>query len=333
MEDFISKLRQTTEQEHGPTKEALSKILETIKNTQINVLLVGGTGVGKSSTINALFHTSDMHMENKATVGESANPETMGVTQYKLKNVVIWDTPGLGDSTEKDQQHQEKITELLNRKDNSGKPLMDLIFLVLDGTSRDFSSAYKLIKEVVAPNLQPDEKSRLLIGINKADKVMHHKFWDEEHNQPKPELVSKLNKQAETVKKRISEDTGFSPDVIYYSAGETHDGELIQQPYNLTKLLSFIIDHLPKKKRAAMVNDMSKNSKNFESNDDGDKYQNKIKESFLDSLVDIGSALLWHAKDVASEIYQKSGVKEKIIETGTALMSEFLSKVFKKGSK
>jgi predicted GTPase len=33
----------------------LKKILERIKYTKINVLLIGGTGVGKSSTINALF--------------------------------------------------------------------------------------------------------------------------------------------------------------------------------------------------------------------------------------------------------------------------------------
>ena len=146
MKSFLNQFRQVADSQSGPQKAALQKILETIKNTKVNVLLIGGTGAGKSSTINALFHTSGTQMENKAVVGESANPETMGVHHYELENVVIWDSPGLGDSAQKDQQHQQKIIELLRRKDAAGRPLIDLIFLVLDGASRDFNSAYKLIK-------------------------------------------------------------------------------------------------------------------------------------------------------------------------------------------
>lgn len=99
-----------------------------------------------------------MQMEKKAAIGESANPETMDIYHYALKNVVIWDTPGLGDSEEKDQQHQQKIVNKLREVDTTGRPLIDLIFLVLDGSSRDFSSAYKLIKDVVAPNLREGDK-------------------------------------------------------------------------------------------------------------------------------------------------------------------------------
>ncbi len=47
---------------------ALEKVLETIKNTKINVLLIGGTGAGKSSTINALFHTSDIKTEARCRI-------------------------------------------------------------------------------------------------------------------------------------------------------------------------------------------------------------------------------------------------------------------------
>ena len=291
---------------------ALEKVLETIKNTKINVLLIGGTGAGKSSTINALFHTSDIKTEARATVGEGANPETMDIHRYELNNMVIWDTPGLGDSTKKDQRHQQKIIDLLKRSDDQGRPLIDLIILILDGSSRDFSSAYMLIKDVVAPHLQEDDKGRLLIGINKADKVMHHSFWDSVTNQPKPELIAKLDDLSETVRKRISDDTRFNPDVIYYSAGETYEERLIQEPYNLAKLLNFIIDHLPKKKRIAVASDINQNSSNFNSNDGKENYQGNIEKKFSDSFLEIIKSTLEKARDYALDILQEPTVKEAI---------------------
>lgn len=328
MSDYFVKFRRDIEAvKDSPRKEDLQKILETIKNIKVNVLLIGGTGVGKSSTINALFHTSGVVTETKAEVGESANPETMEIHHYALNNVVIWDTPGLGDSAEKDRQHQEKIVDLLRRNDATGKPLIDLIFLVLDGTSRDFSSAYKLIKDVVAPNLREDDKGRLLIGVNKADKVMHHTFWDSEKNQPKEELIARLDEQSEAVRKRIANDTGFSPDVIYYAAGESYDGRLLQEPYNLGKLLSFIVEHLPKKKRIAVAADVNQNSGNFNSNDDREDYREKIEKSFKDSLLEVASEFYNHARDIASTIYREAGVKEILVGIGMAMVKDF----FKKG--
>lgn len=326
MKDITSLLKKTIENKDGPQKAALQKILATLKNTKVNVLLIGGTGVGKSSTINALFHTSDMQMEKKAAIGESANPETMDIYHYPLKNVVIWDTPGLGDSEEKDQQHQQKIVNKLREVDTTGRPLIDLIFLVLDGSSRDFSSAYKLIKDVVAPNLREGDKNRLLIGINKADKVMHHTFWDYNTNQPTSKLIEKLEDQSQTVRNRIADDTGFSPDVIYYAAGEIVEGELVQKPYNIARLLSFLIDHLPEKKRAAVVDDINQNSMNFDYNDEKENYQEKIEKSFTDSLLEIASDIYAHARDIGLEIYEKADVKSILISIGTTAVSAFFAK-------
>ncbi len=90
------------------SNEELRKIHNRIRQTKINVLLVGGTGVGKSSTINALFQSHEK--ESNAVVGEGTTPETMDIGDYELENLVIWDTPGLGDSPEKDKEHQEKLS-------------------------------------------------------------------------------------------------------------------------------------------------------------------------------------------------------------------------------
>lgn len=308
----------------GLSNEDLKKILEQVKNTEVNVLLIGGTGAGKSSTVNALFATQGSTMQH-AAVGETARPETMEVVQHRLKNLVIWDTPGLGDSAEKDKQHCHKIEEALQQKDGKGRPLIDLVLLVLDGSSRDFGSAYTLIKNVVGPQLAIGDENRLLIGINKADKIMHHKFWDEDTNQPKPELTAKLEAQAHDVKQRIQDDTGFSPDVVYYSAGEWHEGQRIQEPYNLLKLLSFVLDHLPNKKRAALANDINRDEDNFKSNDAKADYQAEVKKSVLDSLGEIASDVLQKAGSIIGTVLSDPKVTGLLLTAATGFIESLLS--------
>lgn len=317
--------REDIESMDGEQREIFRKTLEKIKNIKINVLIVGGTGVGKSSTINALFQSNGLNPSAK--VGEGASPETMEINSYHLNNLIIWDTPGLGDSAEKDLSHQDKIVALLKCKDDFGKPLIDLIFLILDGQSRDFSSAYKLIKDVISPNIGGDgEKSRLLIGLNKADKVMPHKFWDQEKNCPNEQMTIKLDENSEIVRDRIKSDTGYFPDVIYYSAGEIVDGEIYQPPYNLAKLLSFIVDRIPAKKRAAIFSDINENKQNFSSNDSKDNYQEKIEKSFFESFKNVMSEVLEESAKIIGKVISNKEIQDVLVKYGVRFLKALLKK-------
>ena len=91
------------EQMEETTRQKLLGNLLRMKEQKINLMITGATGVGKSSTINALFG------EEVAKVGTSVNPETMGIDKYELDNLVIWDTPGLGDGREADNRHSKII--------------------------------------------------------------------------------------------------------------------------------------------------------------------------------------------------------------------------------
>ena len=75
---------------------------------KLNVLITGATGAGKSSTINALFDTT------VARVGYGVDPETMDIEKYDLKEMVLWDTPGLGDGREADNRHAKNIIHKLH---------------------------------------------------------------------------------------------------------------------------------------------------------------------------------------------------------------------------
>ncbi len=86
-------------------KENIIRHIEQLKKQKLNVMFAGATGVGKSSTINAIFN-----MEI-AKVGYNVDPETATIQKYEIDNMVLWDTPGLGDNPEKDKKYAiENIT-------------------------------------------------------------------------------------------------------------------------------------------------------------------------------------------------------------------------------
>ena len=146
-------------------EDEFGKILKNkLKNMNINILIVGATGVGKSSTINVLFDT------NKAAMGYGITPETSLIESYSLENFTIWDTPGLGDG-EKDEDYADAIIKKLYEKDGKGNYLIDLVLVIIDGSNRDFGTTYNLLENVIIPNIK--DQNRILIAINKVDKILN----------------------------------------------------------------------------------------------------------------------------------------------------------------
>lgn len=86
-------------------KKSIIHHIEQLKKQKLNVMFVGATGVGKSSTINAVF---DMEI---AKVGIGVDPETANIQKYEVDNITLWDTPGLGDSPEKDKLYAMEIAK------------------------------------------------------------------------------------------------------------------------------------------------------------------------------------------------------------------------------
>lgn len=252
-----------------------------LKKTKVNLMIVGATGCGKSSTINALFNAE------KAKVGQSPDPETMTISKYELNNIVVYDSPGLGDGKEADIRHAKGITELLLKKDSSNNLLIDLVLVILDGGSRDLGTSFELINNVIMPTLNKD-KSRLLVAINQADMAMKGRHWNFEENQPEAPLVRFLDEKVASTKKRILEATGVDVDVIYYAAGYK-EGDTWARPYNLSKLFAFILRHTKKEKRSAFINDVNTNKEIWEDDDRLGDYRREIKQSLWDSIKDSAS--------------------------------------------
>jgi len=264
------------------TKTKLLNNIMKLKKEKVNLMITGATGSGKSSTINAMFDTE------VAKVGVGVDPETMDIEKYELDNLIIWDTPGLGDGKEKDIAHSKAIIKKLNELDEKGEPLIDLVLVILDGSSRDLGTSYELINKVIIPNLGENPEKRILIAINQADMAMKGRYWDYESNQPMPKLVKFLDEKAESVKRRVKEATGVEVEPIYYSAGYKDEGDS-QRPWNLSKLLYYIVKNTPAKKRLSYANNISEEPEMWKDDDKLKDYTKEVQKSFIETVVEYAS--------------------------------------------
>lgn len=245
LRDFIEKSDIDEE-----SKNQLLTNLVQFTNNELHILIVGGSGCGKSSTINALFNT------DLAEVGYGVDPKTQKVSEYKLNNLFLHDTPGLGESSEKDAEHIKKITNALKETDKNGNAIIDSVLVIVDGSHRDMRTSFELINNVIIPNLQ--DKSRILVAINRCDLALDGKGWISRYNLPNGELASRLEEKVNSVKKRIKEDTGVDVQPIVYSA---------LYKYNISKLLSYLLKSVPTKKRVFLAEKINRNENNFVSDD------------------------------------------------------------------
>lgn len=202
----------------------------------LDVMVTGVTGAGKSTTLNSLFS------ENVAKVGYGTDPMTMETNSYLLSDCIrFWDTPGLGDGKGKDAEHSKKLINLLwktyeiNGRDYG---FIDLALIIVDGSTRDMGTVYRLINNIVIPNIQ---KRRVIVAINQADMAMSGRHWDNFTNTPDQVLKEFLKEKSMSVKNRIHEATGVNiPIPVCYSA---------EKDYNISSLLDLIINSIPSRRR------------------------------------------------------------------------------------
>lgn len=215
----------------------IRKKLEISDICPLDVMITGVTGAGKSTTLNALFE------KTVAKVGDGVDPETMKLDAYRLNDWLrLWDTPGLGDGKDADEEHKQEMIELLRKNAIDGSSslfgFIDLAIIVIEGSKRDLGTTRTLLEDVILPNI---ESNRVLVVINQADVAMKGKHWDSTQNCPDFELKHYLDTFAASLQERIRRDTGLMiPCPIYYSA---------EKGYNIESFMDFIIDNMPLARR------------------------------------------------------------------------------------
>ena len=161
-----------------------------------------------------------------------------------------------------------------------------MVLVILDGSTRDLGTSYELINSVIIPNLGQDKENRILVAINQADVAMKGRYWDYENNRPEPPLQKFLEEKITSVQRRIKEGTGVNVTPIYYSAGFKEEGMPQSRPYNLSKLLYYIIKFTPKEKRLSFVENINRNDEMWKDNDDLRDYSKNILKELEETISD-----------------------------------------------
>ncbi len=324
-ESIFTRIEQQIRDSDLPEAEKVDRIsrLMRMSHENVNILFVGATGSGKSSTINALF---DMEV---AKVGYGVDPETNSITKYELENLIIWDTPGLGDGKQADKDYKDMLVHKLNEKDGDGNLLIDLVLVVLDASSKDLGTSYDLISNVIIPCLGDDAEKRILIGLNQADVAMKGRHWNAEANEPDETLKDYLKKKAESVRQRIFEATDIYVRPVFYCAGyKEEDGEQCR-PYNLTKLLYYILNSVPEEKRLVIADNINPDEDAWLHDDEEKDYSS---DSFSDAFDNIGIEVGYYASefgDIGAEILGIPGrVAGMVVGAGIGVIAGIFGSVF-----
>ena len=217
----------------------LDEFMAKVPVRPLDIMLVGVTGAGKSSTIDALIGSET------AKIGHGVNPETQDFNSYFLNDYVrLWDTPGIGDSPQKDKEHLQKLATYLNEivdvyKDDAVCNtcyLIDMVLVVIDGSRRDLGGIYKLLNQTLLSNIN---NNRIIFAINQADVAMSGRHWT--NGKPDNVLYDFLNRQIDSFQKQI--EISINRKIhrpICYSAS---------QEYNVKALLDCILDNISDRER------------------------------------------------------------------------------------
>ncbi|HHR6222953.1 GTP-binding protein [Providencia alcalifaciens] len=206
--------------------------LNYLINYSPTIGLMGKTGAGKSSLINALFQSTLSPVNNVSGCTRQAQRFSMKMNNHTLTFI---DLPGVGESLERDKEYHQLYRSLL--------PELDLIIWVLKADDRAWSSdeqCYRFLTEQCG--YQP---KRFLFVLNQADKIEPCRQWDEVCQQPSSEQVANLELKQQAV------ITAFKPHhpVMTVSAAEG---------FQLTELAEQLIQSLPAKASSGVARQLSR---------------------------------------------------------------------------
>ncbi|EPX59339.1 putative GTPase [Cystobacter fuscus DSM 2262] len=217
----------------GITREQMRQLkaeTEKAANTPPRIALIGETGVGKSSTINALFNAGRPVSHTQACTPTDAEFLYSG----SKGEIAVVDMPGLGEDVEVDKQHLETYRRVL--------PGCDVILWVFKADNRAITHIQGSIKLLVDERIL--DIRHLVIGLNQIDLVQPGS-WDTAINMPSEEQESSITARTEDIEQKLRRVCPLPEHrVVPYSA---------MKGYATDHLLQAMLDACDRKRQWALV--------------------------------------------------------------------------------
>lgn len=237
MEGFKEEFRKTSmtnKVSEEDFEKIWSKVTERVENEPPpRVAFIGNTGVGKSSTLNALFNAGQNISHTRACTQEEASIEIFAETVEGEKGaLVVYDMPGLDESITSQRKHLETYERVL--KD------VDVAIWVLEAANRGIMSVQeRLIKDI--RRINPKLVNRVVFALNKVDAVKPDNSWNTLMNLPSDEQELNIKERINDVEEKIKEVLPtWKGRIVGYSA---------EKRYNLTRLFSVMLDAVPEERQ------------------------------------------------------------------------------------
>lgn len=201
-----------------------SALEKEILEKPFRVAVIGQSGVGKSTTLNAVFglsnYTSDI-AEGTTDIVEKVFPMRNGF------NLSIYDMPGLNNDVDKDIEYEKLYQKIL--------PDCDVIVYIINAHSKDFGEDCRILKEVVLPICNSSHvRENLILAINKIDTIGEsydendpELRWNVFENEPTEKLKLAIKRKLGDIDDKLieeglvlngSENKLRSNQVVWYSA-------------------------------------------------------------------------------------------------------------------
>lgn len=192
------------------------------------IALIGETGVGKTTTINAMFNAGLKTDHVRACTQESCELDIeVNEISGQKGSLKIYDMPGLGEDMEADERHKNTYAKVL--------PNCDVAVWILDATTRHFTNTQTALRDVVGVAM--GDLERLVIGINKIDGIRPGK-WSIKYNLPSPEQEESISTKIDDVLEKIGKVCPVPRSrIVPYSA---------EMWYRLPDLLGAMLDACPR---------------------------------------------------------------------------------------
>lgn len=212
-----------------------TKVTDKVNNEPPpRIAFIGNTGVGKSSTMNALFNAGQPISHTEACTQEEGIIEiTAQTVEGEQGYLTVYDMPGLDESISSQEKHLETYHRIL--KD------VDVAIWVLEAHNRGLKNVQETITNDIR-KMNPELINRIVFALNKVDLIHPGQTdWNPLMNLPSEEQELNIEERIKDVEIKIKETLPeWKGQIIGYSA---------EKRYNLTKLFKTMLNSVPEERK------------------------------------------------------------------------------------